>query len=120
MCKIVATNTLDFPYYRGIDRQRGHGFGAFAQDIERTAILFLRKYIFPAAKRVGADFLEFAVPKLADLVSGQKSFKTDAKNVGRQTLRKQPGGGRQKRSFPFKKLKQRSRSCGDIFNNIVN
>ena len=117
---MVASNTLELPYYRGIGRQRGRGFGALAQVIGRTAIPFLRKYIVPAAKRVGADLLEFAVPEAADVVSGKKNFKTAAKNVGRQTLRKQLGGGKQKRSIPVKSLKRSSRSRRDIFTNIAN
>ena len=135
MCKIVASNTLELPYYKGIGRQRGRGFGALAQVIGRTAIPFLRKYIVPAAKRVGADLLEFAVPEVADVVSGKKNFKTAAKSVGRQTLRKQLGegqgsrrrtgsrrtaGSKQKRSIPVKSLKRSSRSRKDIFTNIAN
>ena len=116
---MVASNTLELPYYRGIGRQRGRGFGALAQVTGRTAIPFLRKYIVPAAKRVGADLLEFAVPEVADVVSGKKNFKTAAKNVGRQTLRKQLGGGKQKRSIPVKSLKRSSRSRRDIFTNIA-
>ena len=80
----------------------------------RTAIPFLRKYIVPAAKLVGTDLLEFAVPEVADVVSGKKNFKTAAKSVGRQTLRKQLGGGKQKRSIPVKSLKRSSRSRKDI------
>ena len=53
--------------------------------IGRTAIAFLRNYIVPAAKCVGADLLEFAVPEVVDVVSGKKKFKTAAKGVGRQT-----------------------------------
>ena len=117
---MVASNTLELPYYRGIGRQRERGFGALAQVIGRTAIPFLRKYIVPAAKRVDADLLEFAVPEVADVVSGKKNFKTAAKNVGRQTLRKQLGGGKQKRSIPVKNLKRSSRSRRDIFTNIAN
>ena len=118
---MVASNTLELPYYKGIGRQRGRGFGALAQVIGRTAILFLRKYIVPAAKRVGADLLEFAVPEVADVVGGgKKYFKTAAKSLGRQTLRKQFGGGRQKRSIRVKSLKRSSRSCKDIFTNIAN
>ena len=49
----------------------------------------MRKYIVKAAKLVGAGLLEFAEPEFAEVVSGRKIFKTDAKNVGRQTLRKQ-------------------------------
>ena len=69
---MVASNTLELPYYKGIGRQRGRGFGALAQIIGRTANLFLRKFIVPAAKRVVADLFEFAVPELADVVSGKK------------------------------------------------
>ena len=116
---MVASNTLDFPYYKGIGRQRGRGFGALAQVIGGTAIPFLKKYIVPAAKRVGADLLEFAVPEVADVVSGRKNFKTAAKSVGRQTLRKQLGGGSQKRSIPVKSLKRSSRSREDIFTNFA-
>ena len=47
----------------------------------------------PAAKRVRADLLEFALPIIADIGGGEKNFKTAAKNVGRQTLRKQLGSG---------------------------
>ena len=72
---MVASNTLELPHYKGIGRQRGCGFGALAQIIGRTAILFLKNFIVPAAKRVVADLLEFAVPELADVVSGKKNPK---------------------------------------------
>ena len=117
---MVASNTLELPYYKGIGRQRGRGFGAVAQVIGRTAFTSLRKYIVPAAKRVGADLMEFAVPEVAYNVSGKKIFKTAAKNVGRRTLRKQLGDGKQKRSIPVKKLKRSRRSGRDIFTNIAN
>ena len=133
---MVASREVEIPYYRGVGRQRGRGFGALAQVIGRTAIPFLRKYIVPAAKRVGADLLEFAVPEIAEVVSGRKNIKTAAKSVGRQTLRKQLGegsrkgkgtvgvrhGGSRKRSasrvIPTKSAKQISRSRRDIFTNI--
>ena len=81
---------------------------------------FLRKYIVPVTKRMGADLLECAVPEVADVVSGKKNFKTAAKSLRRQTLRKQLGGGRQKRSIPVKTLKRSSRSRRDKFTNIAN
>ena len=62
MSKKVASNTLELPYYKGIGRQRGRGFGPLAQAIGRTTIPLLRKYIVQAAKRVGADLLKLAVP----------------------------------------------------------
>ena len=90
---MVASREVEIPYYGGVGRQRGRGFRALAQVIGRTSILFLRKYIVPAAKRVGADLLEFTVPEIAEVVSGRKNVKTAAKSVGRQTLSKQLGEG---------------------------
>ena len=119
---MVASREVEFPFYRGVGRQSGWGFGAFAQVIGRTAIPFLRKYSVPASKRVGADLLEFTVPEIAEVVSGKKNIKTAAKKVGRQTLRKQLGSGSKKRSaswvIPLKSEKQISRSRRDIFINI--
>ena len=88
-----------------------------------TAIPFPRKYNVPAAKRIGGDLLEFAVPEIAQVVSGRKNFKTAAKSVGRHTLRKQLGeGSRRKRSasrvISTNSAKQSSRSRRDIFTNI--
>ena len=140
---MVASRHVETTYYRGVGRQRGRGFGALAEDIGRTAIPLLRKYIVPAAKRVGADLLEFAVPEIAEVVSGRKNFNTAAKSVARQTLRKQLGerggsrrwtgsrrkgfiggrdGGSRKRTasrvIPTKSTKQSSRSRRDIFTNF--
>ena len=119
---MVASRQVEIPFYRGVGRQRGRGFGALAQVIGRTAIPFLRKYIVPAAKRVGADLLEFPAPDIAEVVSGRKKFKTAAKSVGRQTLIKQLGSGSGKkiasRVIPTKSAKQTCRSPRDIFTNI--
>ena len=121
---MVASRQVEIPYYRGVGRQRGRGFGALAQVIGRTAIPFLRKFVVPAAKRVGADSLEFAAPEIGEAISCRKSFKSAAKSVGNQTLTKQLGGGsgrggsKQKRIIRTKFTKQSSRSRGDIFTNI--
>ena len=119
---MVASRQVKVPYYRGVGRQRGRGFGALAQVFGRTAISFLRKYIVPAAKRVGADLLEFAVREIAEVVSGRKNFKKAAKGVGKQTLRKQLVDGSRKKTasrvIPTKSTKQISRSRRDIFTNI--
>ena len=130
---MFASNQVEIPYYRAVGRQRGRGFGALAQVIGRTAILFLRKYIVPAAKRVGADLLEFAAPEIGEVISGRKSFKSAAKSMGKQTLKKQLGEGsrrrepqadgrtaghKQRRIIPTKSTKQSSRSRRDIFTNI--
>ena len=142
---MVASRQVKIPYYRGVGRQRGRGFGALAQVIGRTAIPFLRKYVVPAAKRIGADMLEFAAPEIGEVFSGRKSFKSAAKSVGKKTLKKQLGegsrgvrersgrelaegsrrrtvgrqaGSKQKRIIPTKSTKQSSRSRRDIFANI--
>ena len=121
---MVASRQVEIPYYRAVGRERGRGFRTLAQVIGRTSYPFLRKYVVPAAKRVGADLLEFAVPEIAEVVSGRKNFKTAAKSVGRQTLRKQlgegsrRGGSKQRKSIPTKSTKQSSRSRRDIFTNI--
>ena len=111
--RMVASRQVKIPFYRGVHRQRGRGFSALAQVIGRTAIPFLRKYIVAAAKRAGVDLLEFAVPEIAEVVSGRKYIKTAAKSARRQTLRKQFGSGSGKRSasrvIPTKSAKQISR-----------
>ena len=119
---MVPSRQVEIPIYRPICRQRGRGFGALSQVIGRTAIPFLPNFIVPAAKRVGADLLEFAAPANAEVVGGRKNFKTkSAKSVGRQTLRKQFGSGSRKkpasRVIPTKSAKQTSWSRRDIFTN---
>ena len=84
--KMVALRQVEIPFYRAVGRQRGRRFVALAQVIGRK-FPFLRKYIVPAAKRVGADLLEFAVPETEEVISGRKSFKTAVKSVGNQTLK---------------------------------
>ena len=117
--KMVASRQVEIPYYRGVGRQRGRGFGALPQFIGRTAIPFLRKYVVPAAKRIGADMLEFAAPEIGEVFSGRKSFKSAAKSVGKKTLKKQLGEGKkQRRIIPIKSTKQSSRLRRDIFSNI--
>ena len=81
---MVASKQVEIPYYRAVGRQRRRGFGALAQVIGRSAIPFFRKYVVPAAKRVVADMLEFAVPEIGEVFSGRKSFKTAAKSVGKK------------------------------------
>ena len=120
--KMVASRQVEIAFYRCFGRQRGRGFSALAQVIGRSAVPFLRKYIVPAGKRVGAVLLEFAAPEIAEGVSGRKNSKTAAKSVGRQNLRKQLGSGSRKRTasrvIPTKSAKQINRSRRDIFTNI--
>ena len=96
---MVASKQVEIPYYRGVGRQRGRGLRALAQGVGRTTIPFLRKYIVPAAKHIGADMLEFAAPEIGEVISGRKPFKSAANSVGKQTLEKQfsegAAGGRE-------------------------
>ena len=95
---MVASREVEIPYYRGVGRQRGRELAALEKVIRRTAFAILRKYVVPAAERMGADLWAIAVPEIADAVSGRKKFKTAAKGKGRQTLRKQLGSGSRKKS----------------------
>ena len=72
---MVAQSSANFPIFCGQLRQRGRGFGALAQTLGRTAIPFIKKYIVPAAKRIGADLFEIAAPEIGESVSGQKNSK---------------------------------------------
>ena len=129
---MVASRQVEIPYYRGVGRQRGRGFGALAQVIGRTTIQFLRKYVVPVAKNICADMLEFAAPEIGGVISGRKSFKSAAMSVEKQTLEKQlderscrrkgtvgvrQRGSKQRRIIPTKSTKQCSRSRRDIFTN---
>ena len=78
---MLASGYIGIPFYRGNGRQRGRGFGALAEVIGRTAIRIFRKYIVAAAEGMGAGFLEFAVPQIADIIDGRKIFQTAAKII---------------------------------------
>ena len=72
---MVAQNSANFSIFRGHARQRGRGFGPLAQTLGRTAIPFIKKYIVPAAKRIGADLFGIAAPEIGENVSGRKYSK---------------------------------------------
>ena len=63
---------------------------------------FIKKYIVPAAKKIGADLLEIAAPEIGEVVSGRKNFKTFARIVGTKAVRKELGGGKTKCSVEHK------------------
>ena len=70
---MVALRQVEIAFHRSVSRRRRRGVSALAQAIGRTVIPFFRKYVVPAAKRVGADLLDFAVSEIAD-VSGRKKI----------------------------------------------
>ena len=116
---MFASSQVEIPYYGVVWRQRTRGFVALAQVIGRTAIPFLRKFVVPAAKRIGADMFEFAAPEIGEVMSGRKSFKTAAKCLGKQTLKSHLGSGSKRRKIiPTKSTKQSSLSPRDILTKV--
>ena len=116
---MVASRRIQITLFGGIGGQRVRCFGGFAQVTGRIVILFMRKKIVAAAERVGVDMWEIVLLELADVVRGSKNFKTAAKIMRGQTLRKQLGSGsREKRVLPIKSAKQTSRLLRDFLINI--
>ena len=114
---MVAQSSANFPIFRGHARQRGRGFGALAQTLGRTAIPFIKKYIVPAAKRIGADLFEIAAPEIGEVVSGRKKLKTFAKDVGTKTsweVEKRNPSVEQEEPFP-KRVVQKSVALAKTF-----
>ena len=85
----------------------------------RTPIPFLLKYVVPHTERVDSDFLEFAVPEIADVVSSRKNSKTAAMCLEKQNLIKHLGSGSRlwiaSKVFPTKSAKETGRSRGDFY-----
>ena len=71
--EIVAQSSAKCPIFCGHARQRGKGFGALAPTLGRTEIPFNKKYVVPAAKRIGADLFEMAAPEIGEVASGHKT-----------------------------------------------
>ena len=106
---MVASGQVEILFIRGIGRQSGRVFGAFAQVIGKTSTPFLFKNVVPDAKCVRSDLLEFTVPGMADVVSGGKKLKTASECVGRQTLGKPLDNGSKKR-LPAESLQENLRN----------
>lgn len=81
------------PHFSGHYRQRGRGFGALAAGIGRFALPLAKRFLVPAAKKIGRELLMQAAPELIDVVTKKKSAKQAAKNTIRKTVQKQVGGG---------------------------
>ena len=73
---MLAQSAANFPNCRGHERQRWRGFAALTRNLGWTAIPFIKKYIVPAAKEIGADLFEIAAP---EVVSGPKKFQNICK-----------------------------------------
>ena len=100
------------PYFSGHYRQRGSEFGALASCIGRIALPIARKFILPAAKRVGKELLLQSVPELMDVVSKKKSPKQALKNTLSNTVKKQTGGSLALRMRQRRMNRRRSKRSG--------
>ena len=89
-------NKATMPHFSGHCRQRGSGFGALAMGIVRVALPLARKFIVPAAKRIGKELLVQAAPELIDIATRKKTPKQALKNTVKNTIKKQVGAGRSK------------------------
>ena len=89
-------NQATMPHFSGHYRQRGSSFGALAMAIGRVALPLARKFIVPAAKRIGKELLVQAAPELIDIATRKKTLKQALKNTLKNTIKKQVGAGRSK------------------------
>ena len=64
--------------------------------IGRVALPLARKFIVPAAKRIGKELLVQAAPELKDIATRKKMPKQALKNRVKNTIKKQVGAGRSK------------------------
>ena len=82
------------PNFSGHYRQRGRSFGALAARIGRAALPIARKFVLPAAKRIGKQLSLQAAPELIEVAGKRKTPKQALKSTVTKTLRKQVGGSR--------------------------
>ena len=109
MDSYYANQVTSLPHFSGHYRQRGSGFGALAAGIGRVALPLARRFILPAAKRIGRELLKQGVPEIVDVVSKKKSPKQALKNTVSNTIKKQKKtGGRARQQRPRKQIGSRS------------
>ena len=97
------------PHFSGHYRQRGSGFGALAAGIGRVALPLARKFLWPAAKKIGRDLLVQGAPELVEVATKRKSAKQALKSTVAKTARKQIGGSLQSRIASGRKIIRRKR-----------
>ena len=97
------------PHFSGHYRQRGSGFGALAAGIGRVALPLARKFLWPAAKKIGRDLLVQGASELVEVATKRKSAKQALKSTVAKTARKQIGGSLQSRIASGRKIIRRKR-----------
>ena len=84
------------PHFSGPARQRGSGFGSLAAGVGRVALPFAKKFLLPAVKSIGKEFLSQSIPELLDVAS-KKTPKQAVRSAVRKTVKKQLGGSKRRR-----------------------
>ena len=79
------------PHFSGPARQRGSGFGSLAAGVGRVALPFAKKFLLPAVKSIGKEFLSQSIPELFDVTSKKKTPKQTVRSAVCKTVRKQFG-----------------------------
>ena len=97
------------PHFSGHYRQRGNGFGALATGIGRVSLPLARKFLWPAAKKIGPDLLVQGAPELVEVATKRKSAKQALKSTVAITARKQIGGSLQSRIVSGHEIIRRKR-----------
>ena len=92
------------PHFSGHYRQRGSGFGALAAGIGIVALPLARKFLWPAAKKIGRDLLVQGAPELVEVATKRKSAKQALKSTVAKTARKQIGGSLKSRIASGRKI----------------
>ena len=87
MDSYYANQATSLPHFSGHYRQRGSGFGALAAGIGRVALPLARRFILPAAKRIGKELPKQSVPEILDIVGNKKSPKQAIKNTISKTVK---------------------------------
>ena len=80
------------PYFLGLYRQRGSAFGASAAGIGRAALPIARKFLWPAADKVGRELIVQAVPELVEVK--ENNPKQSKKSTAQKNVSKQVGGSK--------------------------
>lgn len=93
--RIVSTRSNPSYFAGSVNRQYGSGIGSAVR-------IGLRSFVIPLAKKYGIPFaknlLTSAAPEVLELIDGKTKPKAAIKRVVKNTIKKQVGAGRRKRS----------------------
>ena len=82
----------------------------------------MRRFVVPAAERVGAVLLVIAAHEIGNVLTGKKKFKSVAAGVGKKTLGNQLGGGKVRKGRIIQRIppksSRRRRNGRDIFSKL--